>query len=571
MSTGVIQVVEVSTNSIQLTVDSSEVTNTVEVGVIGPQGPMGATGPANTLSIGTVVGGDSAAASISGTSPNQTLNLTLPIGPKGDKGDKGDQGIQGIQGIQGPVGPVGPVGPTGATGATGPTGATGATGAPATVAVGVTTTGLPGTDATVVNSGTLSDAILDFTIPRGDVGETGPTGPQGPAGDAATVTVGTTTTGDPGTSASVVNSGTSSAAVFEFTIPRGDTGATGATGPAGPEGPQGPIGPIGPTGVVAATAPITYDSGTQTVGISTDGNLETVAGSLKVTDDLTAIDSITFDTAAAEASAVGKMFWDDGNGTVAVGLKGGNVTLQMGEEVLVRVWNGETTTLNDGEVVYIYGAHGNRVAVKRASNATEGASSATIGVVTEPIAAGAEGFITRLGTVNKIDTSAYAQGTVLWLGSTPGTYTGTTPTQPAHLVRIGWVERSDATVGSIYVDIQNGYELDELHDVLISGVANGNVLVYDSTASVWKNQPQSVLTVAESQVTNLTTDLASKVPLSTVTTKGDLIAATGSATVTRVAVGTNGYVLTADSTQASGVKWSPTAEAGFNPFMLMGA
>jgi hypothetical protein len=99
--------------------------------------------------------------------------------------------------------------------------------------VGTTTTGAPGTNASVNNSGTSVNAVLNFTIPRGDVGATGPQGPQGNTGTAATIAAGTTTTGSPGTSASVTNSGTSSAAVFNFTIPRGDVGATGATGATG--------------------------------------------------------------------------------------------------------------------------------------------------------------------------------------------------------------------------------------------------------------------------------------------------------------------------------------------------
>jgi collagen type VII alpha len=67
----------------------------------------------------------------------------------------------------------------------------------------------------------------------------------GPAGQAATIAVGTTTTGAAGSSASVTNSGTSSAAVFNFTVPRGATGATGATGPQGPQGVQGIQGTAG--------------------------------------------------------------------------------------------------------------------------------------------------------------------------------------------------------------------------------------------------------------------------------------------------------------------------------------
>ena len=68
---------------------------------------------------------------------------------------------------------------------------------------------------------------------------------QGSPGAAATVTVGTVTTGEPGTDALVTNSGTENAAVLNFTIPRGATGAAGAPGPQGPKGDTGETGPAG--------------------------------------------------------------------------------------------------------------------------------------------------------------------------------------------------------------------------------------------------------------------------------------------------------------------------------------
>jgi microcystin-dependent protein len=78
--------------------------------------------------------------------------------------------------------------------------------------------------------------------PKGDDGDVGPEGPEGPVGPAATIAVGTVTTGEPGTSVSVSNSGTSGAAVLDFTIPRGAVGEPGEIGPEGPEGPEGPRG-----------------------------------------------------------------------------------------------------------------------------------------------------------------------------------------------------------------------------------------------------------------------------------------------------------------------------------------
>lgn len=91
-------------------------------------------------------------------------------GDTGAKGDKGDQGIQGIQGEQGIQGIQGEKGDTGDTGAAG------SDGAAATATAGTTTTGAPGTQANVVNSGTSSAAVFDFTIPRGDKGDPGEAG-----------------------------------------------------------------------------------------------------------------------------------------------------------------------------------------------------------------------------------------------------------------------------------------------------------------------------------------------------------------------------------------------------------
>jgi hypothetical protein len=131
------------------------------------------------------------------------------------------------------------VGPAGPAGGKGDPGTPGAPGAAATVAVGSTTTGTPGSNAAVTNTGTSSAAVLAFTIPKGDKGDPGTPGTPGTPGAAATVTVGTTATGTPGSNAAVTNSGTSSAAVLAFTIPQGQQGIPGVQGDPGPQGPSG--------------------------------------------------------------------------------------------------------------------------------------------------------------------------------------------------------------------------------------------------------------------------------------------------------------------------------------------
>ena len=116
-------------------------------------------------------------------------------------------------------------------GTTGPTGPTGPAGA--TITVGVTTTTAPGTNASVVNTGTSSNAVLDFSIPAGATGPTGPTGPQGlqgetgPSGETPTLAIGTVTTGAPGTEATASITGTAPNYVLNLTIPQGPTGPTG--------------------------------------------------------------------------------------------------------------------------------------------------------------------------------------------------------------------------------------------------------------------------------------------------------------------------------------------------------
>ena len=141
------------------------------------------------------------------TGPTGPAGATGATGPTGPTGPTGATGATGPTGPTGATGATGPTGPTGATGATGPTGPTGATGA----------TGPTGPTGATGPSG-----------PTGATGATGPTGPTGPSGEdgqAATVRVGTVTTGDPGTEAAVTNSGTAQDAVFDFTIPQGSSGS----------------------------------------------------------------------------------------------------------------------------------------------------------------------------------------------------------------------------------------------------------------------------------------------------------------------------------------------------------
>lgn len=205
------------------------------------------------------------------------------------------------------------------------------------------------------------------------------------------------------------------------------------------------------------------------------------------TNNILDLESIDFATTPTATDATGRLHWDDGEGSLVLTLKGGNVTIPLGQEVTSLVYNAEATTLNKGEVVYAFGASGQRVSVKRAANTADSTSAKTFGVVAESIASGAEGFVMVQGMVRGLDTSAFTQGDTLYLAATAGTFTKTKPYAPNHLVYIGFVVKVNASSGEIFVKPQNGYELDEIHDVQITSVADKNLIMYESSTSLWKN------------------------------------------------------------------------------------
>lgn len=160
----------------------------------------------------------------------------------------------------------------------------------------------------------------------------------------------------------------------------------------------------------------------------------------------------------------------------------------VGDPIVVLVRNATGATLTKGQVVYLSGANGTHVQVTLAQASTEVASSRSFGIVQNNILNNGDGYVVTEGYLEGVDTSAYAAGTSLYLSpDVAGDWTSTSPSAPIHNVRLGIVARSNANNGRIMVKIQNGYELDELHNVAISTPTNNQVLTYDSANSLWKN------------------------------------------------------------------------------------
>ena len=169
------------------------------------------------------------------TEPGEWLSQGKLQGAQGPQGPTGPQGPEGPQGIQGIQGPQGETGPQGQTGAQGPQGEPGYYFTPSVSAEGV---------LSWTNNGELKNPTsVNIKGPQGIQGDQGP---QGNPGVAATISIGTVTTGSAGSNATVTNSGTSSAAILDFSIPQGIQGIQGPQGDPGPKGDTGPQGPAGP-------------------------------------------------------------------------------------------------------------------------------------------------------------------------------------------------------------------------------------------------------------------------------------------------------------------------------------
>lgn len=180
------------------------------------------------------------------------------------------------------------------------------------------------------------------------------------------------------------------------------------------------------------------------------------------------------------------------DGSIAVSTVGTAVDLTVSaaspaSTLLGQVRNETGATLTKGTVIYISGAAGNKALVSKAIATSDATSAQTYGVITANILNNQNGYATLIGAVIDLDTSAYTEGAQLYLSSTTaGAYTATKQYAPAHLVYVGIVTRSHATQGTIEVKIQNGYEMDELHNVSAQTPSNGNVLIWNNSTQLWE-------------------------------------------------------------------------------------
>lgn len=276
-------------------------------------------------------------------------------------------------------------------------------------------------------------------------------------------------------------------------------GTTGLTTSGGPITSSGTITLAGTLNVLnGGTGATTAPNARTNLGAAASGANSDITSMTGVTGGISTPDYVDFDTAAGATGAVGRLYWDANHGGLSYGMVGGNVTDDIGQQLYQRCYNNTGATIAKGSVVYVTGSSGTRITIAKALATSDGTSSTIIGVTAEAISNNSEGFVITEGELSNVSTSGIGDGEVLWLSpTTAGAYTDVKPTAPNHLVMVGYCTKGGSVGGGIiYVKMQNGYELDELHNVKITDpVANGSLLQYDTAGPYWKNVTASSVTV----------------------------------------------------------------------------
>jgi hypothetical protein len=223
---------------------------------------------------------------------------------------------------------------------------------------------------------------------------------------------------------------------------------------------------------------------------------QTITGSIYM--DAPGTDSIYF----SGSGPAGRFVWNEEFGTMELTLQRGNVSVLLGQKQVVKVVNktGGNVLRSNYQAVRVSGAQGQRLAIQLAQADNDANSATTIGLIAENIDNNQEGFITTGGQIIQVDTTGdlqgetWSDGDILYLSpTTPGRLTNIKPLAPQHTVIIGFVEHKNKNNGRIFVKVDNGYEIDELHNVLINtgSLATGDLLVRSgSNGGVWINSKQ---------------------------------------------------------------------------------
>lgn len=253
---------------------------------------------------------------------------------------------------------------------------------------------------------------------------------------------------------------------------------------------------------------LSVSNDTSIVGnLGTGGNVD-VGGNVNVGGNIDVVgyvhgDSFHFDIDAAAVAGEGQMAWNDEEGTIDIGMHGGDVVLEVGQETVYYARNKQTYTITKGTVVRFDSNIGNsgRITVDKFLANKSYPSTYLMGVAAEDILPDEDGYVTHFGRVRGISTDGSAvgegpgsvvngwePGTLLYASpTTAGALTSIKPTAPNNIVLIAAVISSHASNGTIFVRPTFVADLLDNERVNAPSIVDGDVLVYNGTAGVFEN------------------------------------------------------------------------------------
>ena len=232
------------------------------------------------------------------------------------------------------------------------------------------------------------------------------------------------------------------------------------------------------------------------------------------------------------------------------------------DPIYVIVRNASGATLPKGAIVYTSGANGTHTQVSLANASNDATSARTLGWVVSDILNNADGLVCVEGYIDGINTQGVTEGAQLYLsGTVSGGFTETKPVAPVHMIYVGVASKASAGNGRVYVKVQNGYELDELHNVKIVSPQNKDLLQYVSGTALWENVAATAVSVGSA--TNAGTSVYAQTAGTSVyatnagtsvyaTTSGTAVSISGSITKSQVSDFTSGTVASASTAQQAG-------------------
>ena len=265
---------------------------------------------------------------------------------------------------------------------------------------------------------------------------------------------------------------------------------------------------------------------------------------------------IQFNNGSAVTLAAGRMWYNGSTGSWNLGMGGGNITQQVGEEIFV--YGKASAAITEGQLVMktgVVGASGVITFAPTSANLTD--DLVIIGIATENIPLNGFGRVTSFGVVHGIDTSAFVDGATLWYDPTSSTggMTSTKPSAPNAKCNVGVViNAGSGGSGSIQVEINHGSTLGGTdNNVQLSSASNGQILTYDGSATYWRNTSLTAGTgISVSAATNGVLTVTNSAPDQTVSITGTSpISVTGTypnftASISQSNTSTNGYLSSTD-------------------------